>query len=157
MIYTLEQFSDRLPNDETRIALMNDLVKIGSARLLPRISFNKLAFESMVVPDCRIAKMLKPYVESMADPISEDEILEVAAGITSEMFYAAPYRYSLDPKFLNAQKLKQADATAIVYDIYSTMICDIFRERFNSFRKNDIKKSNTKDFFENLNAFLKTL
>lgn len=76
MIYTLEQFSDRLPNDETRIALMNDLVKMGSARLLPRISFNKLAFESMVVPDCRIAKMLKPYVESMADPISEDEILE---------------------------------------------------------------------------------
>ena len=101
--------------------------------------------------------MLKPYVESMADPISEDEILKVAAGITSEMFYAAPYRYSLDPKFLNAQKLKQADATAIAYDIYSTMICDIFRERFNSFRKNDIKKSNTKDFFENLNAFLKTL
>ena len=139
MIYTLEQFSDRLPNDETRIALMNDLVKMGSARLLPRISFNKLAFESM------------------ADPISEDKILEVAAGITSEMFYAAPYRYSLDPKFLNAQKLKQADATAIAYDIYSTMICDIFRERFNSFRKNDIKKSNTKDFFENLKDFLKTL
>lgn len=136
---------------------MNDLVKLGASKLLPHISFNKLAFKSMVAPDCRIAKMLKPYVESMADPISEDEILEVSAGITSEMFYAAPYRYSLDPKFLSASKLKQADATAIAYDIYSTMICDIFRERFNSFRKNDIKKANTKKLFENLNDFLKTL